>query len=113
MFEVKSEFVGMAYGHEISTPRLYWVLKDVFEYLTEYYEDINFDEQALCTDLLDAIRRSHVYADYPLYIIEDALISCVDKEVPIRELRLHVYDDTRYFDALNDNFANNTYLIKE
>lgn len=92
---------------------MYWTLKDVFEYLTEYYEDINFDEQALCTHLLEAIHQCHAYTGYSLYTIEDALIYCVDKEVSIGELRLNVYGDYHYFNKLNDNFANGTYIIKE
>lgn len=113
MFEVKQDFIGVAYGNEIYTPELYWALYNAFYHLVEYYEEIQLDEQALCTDLLSAIKHCWFKTDLPLSEIAEELISCVDKEVPLNQLKLSVYGATRFFDELNDNFANDTYIIKE
>lgn len=113
MFEIKQEFIGVAYGNEIYTPELYWVLYNTFYHLVEYYADTQFDEQALCTDLLSAIRHCWLKTDFSLSEISEELISCVDKEVPLNQLKLSVYGATRFFDELNEKFTNDTYLIKE
>lgn len=38
MFEIKQEFIGVAYGNEIDTTGLYWALYNTFYYLVEYYD---------------------------------------------------------------------------
>lgn len=113
MFQIKQEFIGVAFGNEIRTPELYWALYNAFYHLVEYYADTQFDKQALCTDLLSAIRHCWYKTELLPSEIAEELISCVDEEVPLNQLKLRIYDETRFFDELNEKFANDTYLIKE
>lgn len=113
MFRVLHRFVGEAYGKPIYNENLYNVLRDVFQHLVKTYEGIELNEQALCTDLLFAIKDCWYQTVYLLSEIEEQLFSCIDKEVPLNEFKFTVYEDTEFFDELNKKFANNTYLIKE
>ena len=113
MFRVLHRFVGVAYGKPIYNETLYNVLRDVFQHLVETYEGIELNEQALYTDLLFALKDCWYQTDYSFSEIGEELLSCIDKDVPLNELKFSVYEDTEFFDELNIKFANNTYLIKE
>lgn len=112
MFRVLYRFVGEAYGNPIYNENLYNVLRDVFQHLVKTYEGIELNEQALCTGLLSAIRGCWYQTNYSLSEIREELLSCIDKEVPLNELKFTIYEETKFFDELNKKFANNTYLIK-
>lgn len=113
MFEIKQDFIGIAYGNKITSQSLYRALDSIFHKIIDCYKEIQFNERALCKDLLSCIKICWFSTSLNLFEIEEELMSCIDKKVPLKELKFSVYEDTTFFDKLNVNFANNTYLIKE
>lgn len=110
MFEIKQEFVGIAYGIRIHDINLHLTLYNVFCRIVDKYEEIKFYEQELCTDLFCAIKEclNNTYLTLPH--IEGELIFCINKEVPLNELELSVYGTTDYFDEINEKLKNNKYI---
>ena len=113
MFRVLHHFVGEAYGKPTYNAYVYYVLRDVFQHLVKTYEVIQLNEQALCTDLFFAIKDCWYKTDLTLSEIQEELISCINKEVPLNQLRFSVYEKTEFFDELNEKFTNDAYIIKE
>ena len=112
MFEIKQGFIGIAYGNEITNQSLYWVLDNIFHKIINCYKAIQFNERALCKDLLSCIKICWFSTSLNLFEIEEELMSCIDKKVPLKELKFSVYEDTTFFDKLNQKFEDDTYIIK-